>query len=195
MVVKRISRKDAKTQNDQAEDSMSWKVKWGRFFPPRPGFELNARLVNITMRIGSISIDPDEVSGVSFRVNPEVTNESLNELFGAAWPTHSCRDFRPVLERSLIYVCAFEANRLVGFVNVAWDGGLHAFLLDTTVHPQWRRRGIGRNLVRHAEYLARTRGMEWLHVDFDSELREFYYGCGFRPTEAGLIRLAGSPLS
>jgi hypothetical protein len=31
---------------------------------------------------------------------------------------------------------------------------------------------------------------EWLHVDFDDSLRDFYFGaCGFRPTTAGLIAL------
>jgi GNAT superfamily N-acetyltransferase len=129
-----------------------------------------------------------EEAGIDYCVNPVVTNESLNELFGVAWPEHSHRDFRPVLERSLAYICAYDANRhLIGFVNVAWDGGIHAFLLDTTVHPDWRRRGIGRNLVRHAEHFARESGMEWLHVDFDPPLRDFYLGCGFQPTEAGLI--------
>ncbi len=133
------------------------------------------------------SVDRED-TGIDYRVNPVVTNEFLNELFGAAWSEHSCRDFRPILERSLAYIGAYDANcRLIGFVNVAWDGGIHAFLLDTTVHPDWRRRGIGRNLVRHAEHIARERGMEWLHVDFDSHLRDFYLGCGFQPTEAGLI--------
>jgi hypothetical protein len=31
---------------------------------------------------------------------------------------------------------------------------------------------------------------EWLHVDFEGELRPFYFdACGFTPTTAGLIRL------
>jgi ribosomal protein S18 acetylase RimI-like enzyme len=101
-----------------------------------------------------------EDAGVDYFVNPVVTNELLNELFCAAWPEHSCRDFRPILERSLAYICAYDANRrLIGFVNVAWDGGIHAFLLDTTVRPDWRRRGIGRKLVERAEHSARESGM------------------------------------
>jgi GNAT superfamily N-acetyltransferase len=95
----------------------------------------------------------------------------------------------PVLARSLGYVCAYEGEELVGFVNVAWDGGKHAFLLDTTVRTDMRRRGIGRELVRRAEELAREGGAEWLHVDFEARLRAFYEKCGFRGTEAGLIKL------
>lgn len=79
---------------------------------------------------------------------------------------------------------------MVGFVNLAWDGGAHAFLLDTTVHPDVRQQGIGRRLVQRAVEVARLRGgVEWLHVDFETHLRGFYERCGFRPTDAGLLNL------
>jgi GNAT superfamily N-acetyltransferase len=80
----------------------------------------------------------------------------------------------------------------VGFVNVAWDGCDHAFLLDPKVHPDQQRRGIGTELVRLAALHAKRAGCEWLHVDFDDadRLGQFYFGaCGFRPTTAGLIHL------
>jgi len=38
----------------------------------------------------------------------------------------------------------------VGFVNVAWDGDVHFFLLDTTVAPSRQGNGIGRRLVEEA---------------------------------------------
>ena len=79
---------------------------------------------------------------------------------------------------------------LVGFVNVAWDGGDHAFLLDTKTRGSLRRRGIGTEVVRRAAHHARTAGCEWLHVDFEPHLASFYLdACGFRHTDAGLIHL------
>ena len=126
---------------------------------------------------------------VEYRVHPPITNETLNALFADAWPQHEWRDFTPVLTRSLGYVCAYLKNQLVGFVNVAWDGDKHAFLLDPTVRSDLQRQGIGTELVRQAEVLACQRGAEWLHVDFEPHLREFYRWCGFRPTKAGLIHL------
>ena len=126
----------------------------------------------------------------SFRVDPAVTNDELNALFVAAWPGFDRRDFGPVLQRSLAYVGAYQSARLCGFVNLAWDGGVHAFLLDTTVHPDMRRRGVGRRLVATAVAEAAARGMEWVHVDFEPPLRDFYAACGFQPTEAGLIDLS-----
>lgn len=126
---------------------------------------------------------------ILYRVSPFVGSDQLNDLFVAAWDGHVHRDFDRVLRRSLLYVCAYRAESLVGFVNVAWDGGFHAFVLDTTVHPDFRRRGIGRGLVVRASEKARDHGAKWLHVDFEPPLGRFYKGCGFAPTEAGLLNL------
>ncbi|MET8468245.1 GNAT family N-acetyltransferase [Streptomyces sp. NPDC006422] len=92
---------------------------------------------------------------------------------------------------SLGWLAARDADGLlVGFVNVAWDGGDHAFLVDAKTRGTHQRRGIGAAVVRLAASCARESGCEWLHVDFEPELRGFYFGaCGFRPTEAGVIRL------
>jgi GNAT superfamily N-acetyltransferase len=71
------------------------------------------------------------------------------------------------------------------------DGGIHAFLLDTMVSARAGRQGIGTRLVEVAVGEARSTDCEWLHVDFDDELRAFYFeACGFTPTNAGLIKLA-----
>ena len=126
---------------------------------------------------------------VSYHISPPLNNEQLNILFAAAWPHHARRDFAPVLAHSLACICAFQEETLVGFVNLAWDGGIHAFLLDTTVHPARQRQGIGRHLVTHAVAEARRHGMHWLHVDYEPHLEPFYHACGLTPTLAGLLRL------
>jgi ribosomal protein S18 acetylase RimI-like enzyme len=129
------------------------------------------------------------VNGVEYKIKPKVTDRKLNELFAAAWENHIERKFGPVLKRSLTYIGAFAGTRLVGFVNVAWDGGVHGFILDTTVHPEYQRRGIGTELIRQAANIAAKRGLEWLHVDYEARLHAFYRGCGFTKTEAGLLNL------
>ncbi|MCP2257139.1 Acetyltransferase (GNAT) family protein [Streptoalloteichus tenebrarius] len=98
-----------------------------------------------------------------------------------------------VARHSLGWVTArLGDGSLIGFVNNAWDGADHAFLLDTKVRPDHQRRGIGTELVHRAADEARRAGCTWLHVDFEDHLRSFYFdACGFRPTHAGLIRLTG----
>jgi len=126
---------------------------------------------------------------IEYAISPDIGNEALNALFTDAWSHHTPRDFSPVLFQNLGHVCATLDGELVGFVNVAWDGGVHAFLLDPTVRSDLRRQGIGTSLVRLAIDLARSKGVEWLHVDFEPHLSGFYAKCGFRSTEAGLINL------
>jgi ribosomal protein S18 acetylase RimI-like enzyme len=98
-----------------------------------------------------------------------------------------------IRSHSLGWVGARDANGLlVGFVNVAWDGGDHAFLIDTKTRASQQRRGVGRRLVRQAVVHARAAGCEWLHVDFEPQLAPFYLkACGFRRTDAGLVHLVG----
>ena len=87
-------------------------------------------------------------------------------------------------------MCAWQERELAGFVNVAWDGGSHAFILDTVVAATARRQGIGAGLVAVATEHARAAGCEWLHVDCEDHLTGFYFrSCGFTPTNAGLIDL------
>ena len=131
----------------------------------------------------------DNMPDIFYRVAPAVTNDALNTLFRAAWPDHQWRDFYPILSKSLSFVCAYQDDQLVGFVNIAWDGDIHAFILDTTVHPLVRRNGIGLELVRQAIKIARKRGAKWLHVDYEPYLAPFYRQCGFEDTAAGLMAL------
>lgn len=120
-------------------------------------------------------------------------NAELNALHAEAFGHRVLDDdwHGQVHRYSLGWVCARREVRLVGFVNVAWDGGVHAFLLDTVVALDARRGGIGKGLVAAAVAGARAAGCcEWLHVDFEEELRPFYFdACGFTPTDAGLLAL------
>lgn len=123
------------------------------------------------------------------RVDPFPSRDALDLLWRAAWQAEGPADPQAILSRSLLHLGAYDGGTLVGFVNVAWDGGVHAFLLDPTVDPDHGRKGLGTLLVRRAAELAAARGAHWLHVDYEPHLAGFYRGCGFRPTEAGLMRL------
>jgi len=125
---------------------------------------------------------------IRYLPSPTLANDALNELFHNAWKDHAPVDFSYLPTHSLGWIGAFAGERLVGFVNVAWDGGKHAFVLDTTVHRDYQRQGIGRALVEHALALARAKGVEWVHVDFEPGLEPFYRACGFRATAAGVLR-------
>lgn len=129
---------------------------------------------------------------ITYAWRGDVGNSALNKLHaeGFGHPAGQT-DWRTRLQRhSLGWVCAWEDDLLVGFVNVAWDGGVHAFVLDTVVAQRDRSKGVGAALVKAAAQGCRAAGCKWLHVDFEEHLRSFYFDvCGFRETAAGLIAL------
>ena len=106
-----------------------------------------------------------------------------HDLFDDSWQEQ-------VQRWSLGWVTARDGHDLVGFVNVPWDGLIHAFIIDVIIAQRSRHAGLGTRLVEVATQEARSAGCEWLHVDFEEELSSFYLdACGFKPTAAGLIRL------
>jgi len=127
-----------------------------------------------------------------FEWRGEFNNRELNALHAEAF-AHAILEIdwlSQVNIHSLGWVTARDAGELVGFVNVAWDGDAHAFILDAIVSMEKRRQGIGTRLVEIAATEARAAGCEWLHVDFDEGHQLFYLdACGFEPTPAGLMAL------
>jgi GNAT superfamily N-acetyltransferase len=114
------------------------------------------------------------------------------EAFGTRVYTTEEWDWKALADRhSLGWVVARADDlALIGFVNVLWDGLVHAWIQDTMVADAARHQNIGTRLIAEAQTGAAAAGCEWLHVDFDDDLGEFYFGaCGFTPTHAGLMRL------
>lgn len=125
---------------------------------------------------------------VRYPVNDEEVSRLHAEAFGHEF---SLTPWSERLERhSRSWTGAFTDGRLVGFVHAVWDGGKHAFLLDTAVASDLRYRGIGRRVVEALKEDLRELGIEWLHVDYEPHLAGFYReACGFGATHAGLLRL------
>ena len=128
-------------------------------------------------------------AGFRFAVDEFPSNAELAALWAVTWPFRATQDFQISLRACLLHITARSGGKLVGFVKAASDGDMHVFLLDPTVHPDFSRQGLGTELVNRAAALSKERGAQYLHVDFLPHLKGFYAGCGFEPTEAGLMRL------
>lgn len=132
---------------------------------------------------------------ITYEWRGSFTNEEVNALHAEAFDTRVFDESewdwqRLTAEHSLGWVVARNDGELAGFVNVIWDGLVHAWLQDTMVATGSRGRAIGTELVARARAAACAAGCEWLHVDFDSDLDGFYIdACGFTATHGGLISL------
>lgn len=137
--------------------------------------------------------NPVEVAWRGEFENPEI-NALHAQAFGHRVYPGSEWDWESLVARhSLGWVTARRLGHLVGFVNVVWDGLVHAWIQDLMVDDDSRRGGIGTRMVAAAVQEAGAAGCEWLHVDFDDEHRAFYIdACGFTPSQGGLIALTAS---
>jgi GNAT superfamily N-acetyltransferase len=123
-------------------------------------------------------------------------NAEVNSLHAEAFETQLYSDDERnwsdlLTKHSFGWVVAREGGRLVGFVNVLWDGFTHAWIQDTMVASANRNRSIGSQMIEIVRSECQRAGCQWLHVDFDEDLGTFYFqSCGFTPTSAGLIRLS-----
>jgi len=131
------------------------------------------------------------VDAITYSWRGPITDDEMIDLVESHGGGAEAGWWDQIRPHSLGWVSARTADRtLVGFVNVAWDGGDHAFLVDTKTRGDHQRHGVGREVVRRAALHAKAAGCEWLHVDFEPHLAPFYLdACGFRPTDAGLIHL------
>jgi ribosomal protein S18 acetylase RimI-like enzyme len=124
-----------------------------------------------------------------------VTSTELNELHAEAFGHRLFTDaewdwLTQIQEHSLGWATARDDEDLVGFLNVITDGLVHAWIQDVIVARSVRHMGIGRSLVETAIVAASATDLEWLHVDFDDDLKAFCIdACGFEPSNAGLMDL------
>jgi lincosamide nucleotidyltransferase A/C/D/E len=171
----------------------AWLVRFRTGYEPRAVDRLDvaALCARFGIAVPEAFVPTEAPMGIRYERDAPLSNRDLGDLLQPDLPEAERRDHVAVLERSLLWVCAYEGERLVGFCHLAWDGGVHAFLLDPTVREGYRRRGIGTVLVREALAAAAAHpGIEWVHVDASAALMERFYGpAGFRPTPAGLVWL------
>lgn len=132
---------------------------------------------------------------IAYTWRGEFVSDEVNHLHAEAFEhrVYSLKewDWRSIVgAHSLGWVTARLDEALVGFVNVPWDGFVHAWIQDLIVSTGQRGLGIGSALVGVAVDHARDVGCEWLHVDFDDHMSRFYIEtCGFTAARAGLISL------
>lgn len=117
-----------------------------------------------------------------------VKPEQLRGFFGD-WPDPPTpQTHLRLLEKSEEIVLAIdqESKAVVGFITAITDRILSAYIPLLEVLPQYRRRGIGRELARRM--LDRLKGLYMVDLVCDPELEPFYTSLGMRPGTAMMLR-------
>lgn len=120
-------------------------------------------------------------------LSPSVGADRLQQLFDVSWERKVTRCFDITHQQSLFYLVAKTGSEIVGYLNVPHDGKHHAFIVDLSVHPTYRRQGVALAMLQKALDVCRSNGYEWIHLDFNEGLTPLYEKAGFKIGPAGII--------
>lgn len=96
-----------------------------------------------------------------------------NEWSSAKKPAELCR----AIANSSTVISAWDGDRLVGLGNAITDGHLVVYFPHLLVHPDYRRRGIGTEIVRRLK--SAYAGLHQQILVAEPKAVTFYESCGF----------------
>ncbi|MGD8603489.1 MAG: GNAT family N-acetyltransferase [Anaerolineales bacterium] len=87
---------------------------------------------------------------------------------------------------SWLVVCAYDADKLVGFGRVVTDHVMHAMIFDMIVQPEYQHLGIGTQILTRLVDRCLTLGIKDIQLFCAAGKRAFYEKNGFeaRPEDA-----------
>ncbi len=90
-------------------------------------------------------------------------------------------------EKSLLVISAWDSNKLIGIIRVVGDGLTILYVQDILVLSEYRRMGVGSNLLRNVtERFSDIRQIVLL-TDDNTETRGFYERNGFQSCDKGQL--------
>ena len=89
-------------------------------------------------------------------------------------------------QSSHVVLARIDEGRVVGFITAITDGVLNAHITLLEVLPEFRRQGIGAELMR--KMLAQLSGFYAVDLICDPASRSFYQRFGFREATGMMIR-------
>ena len=151
-----------------------WKI-WGQ---DTLDADCPRRVIHITIREATQD-DLDALARLNERFNDAKTTAAQ---IAASLTNPKCVEI-PIVAEVENQIVGFAGLRIVPLIFYA---GAHAELTELFVEDGYRRRGVGKALIRFAEHLAASKDAEELvlHTGEDNEAaRNFYAAMGYEPWE------------
>jgi ribosomal protein S18 acetylase RimI-like enzyme len=93
-------------------------------------------------------------------------------------------------ERKLLLIAETDAGEVVGIVvaeirtRLFYEPSIEGVITDFYVMPEWRRKGVGKQMMDKAIALLKSRGVQLISAEFPAQNQiavNFYKKYGFRP--------------
>ncbi len=124
-------------------------------------------------------------NGIEYRelsvISPEVAEEMTELYRRAGWlaPEESGTFIPRAMAGSAVALGAFDGSRLIGMGRAISDGVSDAYIQDIAVSPDYRRRGIGGEIVRRIVAALQAHGIDWIGLVGEPGTEHFYEELGF----------------
>ena len=107
---------------------------------------------------------PIETAEIEYRVPAEIPPGEAAELYvEAGWMAEpDAEEVRRMLQGTFAVSAAFHQGRLIGFMRAFSDGVSDAYMLDLVVRTEYRKLGIGRNILDRLAGYLRGLGIDWI---------------------------------
>jgi ribosomal protein S18 acetylase RimI-like enzyme len=122
---------------------------------------------------------------LKYEIKADVRPEQIAELRKAVGWNGMVNSYKKSLSYSYFYICCFDGNNLVGFLDVVSNRITDAYIQDVIVNPNYQRKGIGTKLMNMAIDKIKHDGVYAISVLFDEKLVSFYKKFGFYIMMAG----------
>ena len=123
---------------------------------------------------------------VDFEAVTAAPIDEVVELYkSAGWWQESpeSREIIPFMIRgSFCFMVARSIQgRIIGMARAISDGFSDAYIQDVVVSPEFRGRGVGKELVRRLTQYCVSRKIAWIGLVAEPGTQEIYENLGFRP--------------
>lgn len=100
------------------------------------------------------------------------------------------RDLTDERLHNAFHLCAFDENRLIGYVCVVSNSVTGAYIQDLIVHPDYQKQGVGHQLMQRILDRLRAEGIYMVSVIYGNvELQAYYEAFGFTTMLCGQMEL------
>ncbi len=96
------------------------------------------------------------------------------------------QQLRNAIKNSWYMVSAYSQDELIGCGRIISDGYLHAFITEMIIHPNYQRKGIGKEILSKLIQRCHNAGIRDIQLFCAKGKEEFYTNNGFseRPNNA-----------
>ena len=117
-----------------------------------------------------------ETASIEYKVPAEISPSEAAELYvEAGWmETADANEVAAMLKGTFVVSAAFHNGRLVGFMRAFSDGVSDAYMLDLVVSKEYRKLGIGREILHRLADHLKQRGIDWILCIGAPDTEKFY---------------------